>query len=103
MKRCVMAGVDLVAAICAGCGTVQNLTPANGEWAPLEVYGGVKRSVDTANIWSLSGSGAAEHSPLFAADVALSAVGDTITLPITGTAWVARYIMLVVAACRGEI
>src|SRR5262249_34868183 len=58
---------------------------------PLNVYGGVARSVQTLKTDSKdSGRVVTSASPLYASDVALSAVGDTLTLPITVAVAVAR-------------
>jgi uncharacterized protein YceK len=67
-------------ALLPGCGTAQNMTQS------FEVYGGVKRSVaklkekpeETEEVQPKR-----YPIPVYAADVGLSAIGDTLTLPIT--------------------
>lgn len=81
----------------AGCGTMENFgVPrrfVSPEPPPLEVYGGVSRSAAAVKE-SLAGGDLvdAPYAPLFAVDVALSAVGDTLTLPFTLAATVSRSI-----------
>lgn len=88
MKRCVTAGVALLAAACAGCGTMENFArPEDGGRRPLEVYGGVNRSVN--NVKAVIGADLVEAAyvpfliPFLIPDIAMSAVGDTLTLPLT--------------------
>jgi hypothetical protein len=85
------AGFALVAALSAGCGTVQNFSRAQGGGErPLEIYGGTKRSYETLEgmccgdfVLFMHGARQLPRSPLYAPDVALSVVGDTLTLPVT--------------------
>ena len=84
MNRCGTAGVALVVTLCAGCGTMENFArPEDGGPRPMEVYGGVTRSAE--NVKGLfSGEPIAAAISLFLVpDIALSAIGDTITLPVT--------------------
>ena len=73
-----------------GCGTIQNLSrPEDGAPRPMKVYGGLSQS------WGMFREAfidpeAVILSPLCLPDVALSAVGDTLTLPITLAAAVQR-------------
>ena len=84
MRQCETAGAALVAALLAGCGTVQNLTPVNGEHAPMEVYGGVQRALETWNPESPAhASSPVATSSKYAVNVAGSVIGDTLTLPVT--------------------
>jgi uncharacterized protein YceK len=84
MRLCETAGVALVAALLAGCGTVQNLTPVNGERASMEVYGGVQRALETWNPESPAhASSPVASSSKYAVNVAGSVIGDTLTLPVT--------------------
>ncbi len=83
MTRAILLGV--VAFAFTGCGTVENFTrQEDAGTRPLEVYGGVSRSVEAVK----SNNDAA----LRASDVAFSAIGDTLTLPITLSAAIARVI-----------
>jgi len=70
-----------------GCGTVQNFTGNSADGRPpLEVYGGVKRSLETWDPESDCHAAApVSSSARHAANVAGSAVADTVTLPITAT------------------
>jgi uncharacterized protein YceK len=91
MTRALACG--LVACALTGCGTVQNFArPGGGEQRPLEVYGGTTRSVDAlkatvtdpvAVALSCSSPFAFAAAGALVLDVPLSAVADTVTLPIT--------------------
>lgn len=88
MKRCALAAVLLAL---TGCGTVQNLQRDLPTGAT--VYGGV--DIATARFAPGSqndGFGLALLWPVYAADVAASAVGDTLALPLTVWAEVIRSI-----------
>jgi uncharacterized protein YceK len=90
MKR---GGVALSLLALAGCGTVQNFSrPEDGGQRPLQVYGGVTYSVDTVKKLVSSDLVEAAWAPIFAPDVVLSAIGDTLTLPVTASAAAARAI-----------
>src|SRR5687768_16376702 len=76
----------------AGCGTVANLVPVPPATGEMRVYGGVATDLDTAR--QMSAGAAATDDPverclcyanaaLAVLDVPLSAVGDTLTLPVT--------------------
>ncbi len=67
MQRKLFGGMILAATLC-GCGTVDNLT--NGD---RQVYGGVRHDFQNVS----SGKTAA------LLDVPFSAIGDTVTLPVT--------------------
>jgi hypothetical protein len=73
-----------------GCGTGQNLKC--GVFAGATPYGGVEIAVDRYKSTPHNGDFTRLDVPqaLRAADVALSAVGDTLTLPITGSVAVWR-------------
>jgi hypothetical protein len=79
MKRCALA-VALLAL--TGCGTVQNFT----QTAPADatVYGGGELAAAHFNIAKpLDGVTLALFWPVYGTDVVCSAVGDTLTLPVT--------------------
>ncbi len=97
-----MAKASRAAALCVavlflcGCGTIANLeTGARQGWKNALVYGGVRRDVQSAGNWIdhswTSGEnldivqdvGTVVGVGLVGIDVPLSAVGDTLTLPIT--------------------
>jgi uncharacterized protein YceK len=85
------------ALLCAGCGTIHNLTPnrqtSEGE-IPARVYGGVQGEwgelqamrFDDVHCMNLI------FLPLYLIDLPLSAIGDTLTLPWTIPAEVNRSI-----------
>jgi hypothetical protein len=84
MKRCVTAAVALAVVMCAGCGTVANFSrPEDGGERPLGVYGGVTRSVENVEGLFSGEPIAAAVSLCLVPDVALSAIADTVTLPVT--------------------
>ena len=85
MRRCVTAGAALAAVMCAGCGTVGNFARLEDGSRPLEVYGGVTRSAAGLESLYVGGVklGPSPFWPLLVPDVALSAVADTFTLPVT--------------------
>jgi len=81
MRLCVTVGFALVAAISAGCGTVQNLARESG--GP-SVYGGVGIAANRFTPGSQNeGLALVVMWPAYTADVVLSALGDTVTLPVT--------------------
>ena len=89
MRLRLTAAAALVAAMSAGCGTVQNFAGSSGKGPG--VYGGVALATDRLSPGSQNdGLALAVMWPVYAADVALSAVGDTLTLPITLPLVVAR-------------
>lgn len=85
-----------VAGLLSGCGTVANLAVgARDGWKNARIYGGVRRDVQSAEDW-LAHSwiplekmelqqdlGSAVGVGLVGLDVPFSAIGDTLTLPIT--------------------
>lgn len=78
--------VSLALAGLTGCGTAHNFYPQDGGERPLKVYGGVKKATD--DLKEATGDGVAAALlcvlwPLPVANVALSAIGDTVTLPVT--------------------
>ncbi len=104
MRRAAISVVLLILAMHTGCGTMENLARSDdGGSRPLEVYGGVARSVDTVKAKFESELVVAALGPLYAIDVPLSAVGDTLTLPVTLPVSAVRYMIIFIAACRGEI
>jgi uncharacterized protein YceK len=79
-----------------GCGTIANLeTGARQGWKNVAIYGGVRRDVQSAGKWIdhswTSGDnldvfqdiGSVVGVVLVGIDVPLSAIGDTLTLPVT--------------------
>jgi uncharacterized protein YceK len=89
----VTVAVALVVAMCAGCGTVANFSrPEDGGQRPLEVYGGVTRTARCL-VREVDGDVMFVPSPfmpLLIPDLWLSAIADTITLPVTVSASVVR-------------
>jgi uncharacterized protein YceK len=84
--------LGLLALALTGCGTTANihLPKELGGRNQLEVYGGVSNSVAMARTCAdRDGVGPKFLAALVALDVPLSAIGDTLTLPITMTvaAW----------------
>ena len=86
----------IVASFLSGCGTVANLSVgARDGWKNAQIYGGVRRDVQSAedwfaHSWTPSSNpdwqqdiGAVVGVGLVGLDVPLSAIGDTLTLPIT--------------------
>ena len=79
MKRVLAIGALLLAL--TGCGTVKNL--AHDSRTGPAVYGGVEIAADRFTPGSQNeGFALAFMWPAYAADVGLSAVGDTLTLPL---------------------
>lgn len=90
------AALLIVVGLLSGCGTVANLAVGAREgWKNARIYGGVRRDVQSAEDW-LAHSwvplekmelqqdlGAAVGVGLVGLDVPFSAIGDTLTLPIT--------------------
>lgn len=76
MKRVLAIGVLLLSL--TGCGTVQNFT--EGYERKTRPYGGVKIA---ASGFADDPVAVALKFPFMTADVVLSAVGDTLTLPVT--------------------
>jgi uncharacterized protein YceK len=74
-----------VAILLTGCGTVQNFRGMDDEGRrQLEVYGGVARTVDSLKgCFASSDLVEVSYTPLLVFDVMLSAIGDTLTLPVT--------------------
>ena len=85
MTRALALGLIALSLALTGCGTVQNFrdTDADGR-RPLEVYGGVRRSLEGWDPESDRHAAApASSSATYAANVAGSLVADTVTLPVT--------------------
>jgi uncharacterized protein YceK len=91
----------LVVLLCSGCGTMNNLTSSNsptseGEISkpPPRIYGGVRgewselRAMRFDDVYCMN----LIFVPLYLVDHPLSAIGDTLTLPYTVAAEVARSI-----------
>ena len=90
MRRTLLPG--LLAVVLTGCGTTLNLHLPKEHGGPtqLEVYGGVSNSVTAAKTCAArDGLRPKCLAALAALDVPLSAIGDTLTLPLTATvtAW----------------
>lgn len=79
-----------------GCGTVANLqTGARQGWKNAYIYGGVRRDIQSEKVWIahswtwgknldvIQDIGSAVGVLLVGIDVPISAVGDTLTLPLT--------------------
>jgi uncharacterized protein YceK len=95
MTRALACGVFTLSLTLTGCGTVGNLSGPENLMTPgppqLEVYGGVAN--DVRWIKNLNETGGINTRLMAAAlvlDVPLSAVADTITLPVTMWATVDR-------------
>jgi uncharacterized protein YceK len=97
MRRASLTAVLLLAAVApSGCGTIANLsTGAENGWKNAQIYGGVRRDVKSANEWFadswtpandsdvMQDIGAVVGVGLVGLDLPLSAIGDTLTLPLT--------------------
>jgi uncharacterized protein YceK len=90
------AALVLITGLLSGCGTVANLsTGAREGWKNVQIYGGVRRDVQSAGDWFthswvapeklefMQDIGAIVGVGLVGIDMPLSAVGDTLTLPVT--------------------
>jgi uncharacterized protein YceK len=79
-----------------GCGTIANLeTGARQGWKSAAIYGGVRRDIQSADKWIdhswtsgdnldiIQDVGSVVGVVLVGIDVPLSAIGDTLTLPVT--------------------
>jgi uncharacterized protein YceK len=90
------AALLIVVEFLSGCGTVANLSIGAREgWKNAQIYGGVRRDVQSAEQWIdhswtwgenldvVQDIGTVVGVGLVGIDVPLSAVGDTLTLPIT--------------------
>jgi uncharacterized protein YceK len=96
MARASRAAFLIVALFLCGCGTVANLSiGARQGWKNALVYGGVRRDIQSADDWIdhnwtwgenlnvQQDVGTVVGVGLVGIDVPLSAIGDTLTLPIT--------------------
>jgi uncharacterized protein YceK len=93
MKRASLAAaLTLVILILGGCGTIANF--GGKGWENTRIYGGVLTDVKSAENWIAyrpiskeseiqRDVGTVVGTGLIALDVPLSAIGDTLTLPIT--------------------
>lgn len=92
MRRAALAAIVLTSIAVCGCGTVANLSGRG--WDHTQIYGGVRRDVKATEDWIAEYSamkdtdirqdvGVGVGVALVSLDTALSAVGDTLTLPIT--------------------
>lgn len=90
------AAVAVAALILSGCGTFANLSiGARQGWKNAQIYGGVRRDVASATDWVQHSwtwgdqfdlqrdVGTVVGVGLVGIDVPLSAIGDTLTLPVT--------------------
>ncbi len=101
MRRVAYLTAVLAGSFC-GCGTVTNVTPTADEPAPLKVYGGVamgakaswERLLDTegghGGLLALAVEKTVLLPYLVLIDLPCSAVGDTLTLPVTLQAAIRR-------------
>ncbi len=94
MRRASLAAaLGLVAMGLSGCGTAANLSGGAQGFRPMQIYGGVLRDVQSAQHWVstnwIEGSdwqqdvGTVVGVGLIGLDLPFSAIGDTLTLPIT--------------------
>jgi uncharacterized protein YceK len=92
MRRAALAAIVLTSVAVSGCGTVANLSGRG--WDHTQIYGGVRRDVKATEDWIADYSamkdtdirqdvGVGVGVALVSLDTALSAIGDTLTLPIT--------------------
>jgi uncharacterized protein YceK len=92
MIRTARAAVLVLAAFLSGCGTLANLSGQG--WERTRIYGGVLGDVKSAGDWIdnnpisaqtdiLKDVGTVVGVALVGLDVPLSAIGDTVTLPVT--------------------
>jgi uncharacterized protein YceK len=92
------AALWLAVLFLCGCGTVANLeTGARQGWKNAIIYGGVRRDVESAGQWIdhswtwgdnldvIQDIGTVVGVALVGIDIPLSAIGDTLTLPVTGS------------------
>ena len=90
------AALVIVAGFLSGCGTIANLSlGARNGWKNAQIYGGVRRDVQSAGNWFdhswtpleklelMQDLGAVVGVGLVGIDMPLSAIGDTLTLPVT--------------------
>ena len=99
VRKPLLALSGLFVALLSGCGTLQNTVFALREQEANKVYGGVQVDVDAIRTWVTSppscGTPPFIALPLVVADLPFSAVGDTLTLPVT-VPWSLRRAGLVV-------
>jgi uncharacterized protein YceK len=90
------AALGVAVLLLCGCGTIANLeTGARQGWKNAAIYGGVRRDVQSAGKWIdhswtwgdnldvIQDIGSVVGVGLVGIDIPLSAVGDTLTLPVT--------------------
>jgi uncharacterized protein YceK len=90
------AALGTAVLLLCGCGTIANLeTGARQGWKNTVIYGGVRRDVQSAGKWIdhswtwgdnldvIQDIGTVVGVGLVGIDIPLSAVGDTLTLPVT--------------------
>lgn len=90
------AALGVAVLFLCGCGTVANLeTGARQGWKNAVIYGGVRRDVQSAGKWIdhswtwgdnldvVQDIGTVVGVGLVGIDIPLSAIGDTLTLPVT--------------------
>jgi uncharacterized protein YceK len=90
------AALGIAVLFLSGCGTVANLeTGARQGWRNALIYGGVRRDVQSAGKWIdhswtwgdnldvVQDIGTVVGVGLVGVDIPLSAIGDTLTLPVT--------------------
>lgn len=97
MARASRAAALLIAVLfLCGCGTIANLqTGGRQGWKNAIIYGGVRRDVESAGKWIDHSWTSGENLDIFqdigtvvgvglvGIDIPLSAIGDTLTLPVT--------------------
>jgi uncharacterized protein YceK len=90
------AALGVAVLFLCGCGTIANLeTGARQGWKNAVIYGGVRRDVQSAGKWIdhswtwgdnlevVQDIGTVVGVGLVGIDIPLSAIGDTLTLPVT--------------------
>jgi uncharacterized protein YceK len=93
MRRASLAALGLVVMGLSGCGTAANLSGGAQGFRQTQIYGGVLRDVQSGQHWvSSNWTGGTDWQQdigtvvgvgLIGLDVPFSAIGDTLTLPIT--------------------
>jgi len=96
MGRASRAAALIVAGFLSGCGTLANInTGAREGWKNVQIYGGVRRDVQSGEEWFahswtplknlelMQDLGAVVGLVLVGIDVPLSVAADTVTLPVT--------------------
>jgi len=93
MRRALLVALGLVGMGLSGCGTAANLSGGAQGFRQTQIYGGVLRDVQSEQHWvSSNWTGGTDWQQdigtvvgigLIGLDIPFSAIGDTLTLPIT--------------------